>query len=466
MNVLAYWHQPRFSSGEHGNNAAYQPFWQDLYDAGADIVLNGHDHDYERFAPQGPTGVADPGHGVREFVVGTGGAENRAFASTIVANSEARATGTFGVLELTLGPSSYTWQFLPVAGATFTDAGEGSPHGPPSNTPTAAFTASATTVATGTAVQFTDSSGNAASWSWDFGDGTTSTAQNPTHTWGVAGTYKVSLVAGNNGGLSTAATMTMTITPGVDTQPPTDATAFTATANGATAIDLAWVASIDNVGVAACDIYRDGSSTPLASVSGGASAYRDTGLAASTTYSYTIQCRDAAGNRSNVVGPVSATTAAAGTAMSVILAPVADTFADTSTPTVNTGTQLTIRVDASPVVHTYLKFDLTGLSGTVTKATLRIYGKSTSSSGYLVGSTATTWTETGLTAANAPPIGASVGGSGPIPTGTWTSVDVSSLVTTGGPVAFGLSGISTTSVSMASRESGATAPQLVLEITQ
>src|SRR5688572_24224192 len=75
MCTLAYWHKPRFSSGaNHGNNSSFQPFWQALYDYGADVVLNGHDHTYERFAPQSPTAQADPTRGIREFVVGTGGA--------------------------------------------------------------------------------------------------------------------------------------------------------------------------------------------------------------------------------------------------------------------------------------------------------------------------------------------------------------------------------------------------------
>ncbi len=120
--TLAYWHQPRFSSGEHGSTSTYKPFWQALYDLGADVVVNGHDHDYERFAPQDPSGVADASKGIRAFVVGTGGAGQRAF-STIRANSEVRNTGTFGVLRLTLRPASYDWEFLPVAGKTFTDKG-------------------------------------------------------------------------------------------------------------------------------------------------------------------------------------------------------------------------------------------------------------------------------------------------------------------------------------------------------
>ena len=87
--TLAIWHHPRFSSGEHGNDTEVAPFWQALYDAGADVVINGHDHDYERFAPQDPNGRADRARGIREFVVGTGGAALRTFPTT-AANSELR----------------------------------------------------------------------------------------------------------------------------------------------------------------------------------------------------------------------------------------------------------------------------------------------------------------------------------------------------------------------------------------
>lgn len=126
--TLAYWHEPLFSSGAtHGNNPNYIDFWRDLYKAKATIVLNGHDHDYERFAPQTPDGLADPAHGIREFVVGTGGNNPRAFGSP-KPNSEVRKAFTFGVLKLTLRAHSYDWQFIPVAGQTFTDSGTGSCH--------------------------------------------------------------------------------------------------------------------------------------------------------------------------------------------------------------------------------------------------------------------------------------------------------------------------------------------------
>lgn len=122
--VLAYWHHPRFSSGQHGNDAAVGALWDALYAAGADVIINGHDHDYERFAPQSPGGAADPARGIREFVVGTGGASLRSF-STIRANSEVRNSVTFGVLKLTLSSNSYAWQFVPAGSGTFKDSGSG-----------------------------------------------------------------------------------------------------------------------------------------------------------------------------------------------------------------------------------------------------------------------------------------------------------------------------------------------------
>ena len=119
--TLAYWHKPRFSSGQHGNNSASQPLWQALYEARADVILNGHDHTYERFAPQNPNGQADA-NGIREFVVGTGGAGLYPFPS-IQPNSQVRNNTTYGVLKLTLHASSYDWQFIPIAGQNFTDSG-------------------------------------------------------------------------------------------------------------------------------------------------------------------------------------------------------------------------------------------------------------------------------------------------------------------------------------------------------
>jgi hypothetical protein len=120
--TLAYWHHPRFSSGTYGNNSAYQPFWEALQDHGAELVLNGHDHNFQRYAPQTPTGAADP-NGIREFIVGTGGKTHYAADAGPVSNREIANHDSFGVLKLTLHPASYDWRFEPEVGGSFTDTG-------------------------------------------------------------------------------------------------------------------------------------------------------------------------------------------------------------------------------------------------------------------------------------------------------------------------------------------------------
>jgi hypothetical protein len=123
--TLAYWHRALFSSGQSLGYSGVHDLWVDLYNARASLVLNGHDHDYERFAPQDPSGNYDPNHGITEMIVGTGGFSHFSFNST-AANSLVRDNTTFGVLKLTLHSNWYQWQFLPDSqsgNGTFTDSG-------------------------------------------------------------------------------------------------------------------------------------------------------------------------------------------------------------------------------------------------------------------------------------------------------------------------------------------------------
>jgi hypothetical protein len=125
--TLAYWHRPRWNDGGVvSNNSSY--FVQALYNAGAEIILNGHNHYYERFKPQTPSGTVDPDNGIREFIVGTGGRSHHGLSSTKPPNADVRDNTTFGILRLTLHPSSYDWSFVHEAGTTFTDAGTGLCH--------------------------------------------------------------------------------------------------------------------------------------------------------------------------------------------------------------------------------------------------------------------------------------------------------------------------------------------------
>jgi len=120
--TVAYWHHPRFGSGPHGGAAAMGVLWQVLYDAGADLVLAGHNHLYERFAPQDPSGRVDAARGIREITVGTGGRSHYQIRQ-LAANSEVRNTDTFGVLKVVLEPTRYTWEFVPERGKAFRDRG-------------------------------------------------------------------------------------------------------------------------------------------------------------------------------------------------------------------------------------------------------------------------------------------------------------------------------------------------------
>ncbi|HEX5826056.1 MAG TPA: metallophosphoesterase [Candidatus Limnocylindrales bacterium] len=119
--TLALFHHPRFSSGEHGSDAAVAPFWDALYEAGADLILNGHEHSYERFAPLAPTGDRDDERGIVQLIAGTGGRELRGFGDP-VEHSRLRAAVSHGVLRLDLQPGSWTFQFLSTDGV-FSDTG-------------------------------------------------------------------------------------------------------------------------------------------------------------------------------------------------------------------------------------------------------------------------------------------------------------------------------------------------------
>lgn len=135
--TLAYWHEPRFSSGEHGDNQGLATIWNDLVAAHVDLVLTGHNHDYERFDPLGATPQQngaeyqspnlDP-NGIRTFVVGTGGKNHYDFTAPPLAGEVVRNSDTYGVLLLSLHPTGYDWRFVPEAGKTFTDSGSGSCH--------------------------------------------------------------------------------------------------------------------------------------------------------------------------------------------------------------------------------------------------------------------------------------------------------------------------------------------------
>jgi chitodextrinase len=373
--TLAYWHHPRFSSGHGGSDTSMQAIWQTLYDEGADLVLTGHSHHYERFAPQDGSGRVDRTRGIRQFVVGTGGAFFTGM-STVVPNSEVRQNTTFGVLQVALHPSGYEWKFVPEAGRTFSDAGTETCHGKPQPD---------------------------------------------------------------------------------DTSAPSAPANLAATAVGSGRVELAWSAASDNVGVVGYEIWRDGAL--LATTSGSGTTYADTSVSAGTSYRYAVKARDAAGNVSGASNEATATTPA-----SLSFAPEADAYVSEASPSTNYGSSVNLRADGAtdPDVESFLRFTVSGLSGGVQSAKLRLYAWSATGNGPALYPSGSSWSESTITWNTRPArTGTVVADAASIPAASWVEYDVTPLVTGNGTVSFTLAPQTTDGVDFYSRE-GTTKPELIV----
>lgn len=312
MCTLAYWHIPLYSSGGRANgNSLY--FWQALYAAHADVVLSSHDHTYERFGPQDPYAHLDAANGVREFIVGTGGANHTSFV-TVSANSEVRNSTSFGIMEMTLHPTGYDWNFVPDTAGGFTDSGTGTCHSAGGDTtpPTAPTNLRATAVSPSEVdLSWTASSDNFGVAGYRiYRNGTqvgTSTATAYADTSVQPSTsYSYTAVAydaaGNTSPASNTAAVTTPATP--DTIPPSPPSGLAANPYSGTEVDLSWTASTDNVGVAGYRIYRNGAQVGTSTTT----SYADKGLQAGTGYSYYVTAYDAAANVSAASNTATATT--------------------------------------------------------------------------------------------------------------------------------------------------------------
>ncbi len=464
--TLAYWHVPLFSSGGRADST-YKTFWDALYAADADVVLAGHDHLYERFGPQRPDGTADQMRGIREFVVGTGGANHTSFTKTIFPNSEVRNDTTYGILELTLHPTSYTWRFVPEAGAAFTDGGTGQCHGSSSDTspPSAPTSLSATAAAPNRIdLAWTASSDDvgiagyriardgaqvATTTSTGYSDSTVSPAT--THTYTVA--------AVDAGGNVSPSSDPATATTPPDTTPPSDPTNLAAAA-GPTGfrVDLTWSASSDDVAVSEYQVLRDGAPVGTSTTT----AYTDATVDAETTYAYTVVARDGSGNTSGPSNTATLTTPPPATTLA--FTPTDDAYVQSDQPTTNFGASAQLVVDASPIRRLLLKFSVAGIRGrTVLSAKLRLRCVDGSPKGGTFRRVASSaWGEGGVNWNNQPPAdGAAIASLGSVVPGTTYEVDVTSLVTADGTYTIEADSASSDGAYYSSKE-GSVPPQLVV----
>lgn len=583
--TLAYWHIPLFSSGGRASSNT-QALWQILYNNNVEVVLNGHDHIYERFAPQAPNGTLDNARGVRQFTVGTGGSNHTSLAS-LAANSLVRNTDTFGVLKLTLHSTSYDWQFVPEAGKTFTDSGTASCFGTgqsgntstpvtPSRTPTTGPLPSATNtpLPIGTQIDpgptelFTfnpvaDSYVNQSSPTTNYGTSTqlrvdgsplvrsylrfdvrdlrgritratlrvyANTALSTGYdvravtdnTWGettinynnaptfgnavgasrsvAAGSWAnidvTSLITGNGSysfALTTTSSTALSLVSGeasangphliVESQIPTATLNPTATPTAtasqtftAMATDTQTATPTNTLFPAATDTATDTptalatpSHTPTDTSPPTAIDPNDTPTATQTEISTpgdppTDTPTPIDSETPTPLDPPTETATATSGIAAFTFAPAADSYVNASSPTTNYGTATTFRVDGLPIVRSYLRFNVQGLSGTVTRATLRVFANSAASSGATANLVSNnTWTETGINYNNAPPLGSALGSSGSFGTGVWITMDVIAYITGNGTYSIALTTPGGTAISLSSRESGTHAPQLIVE---
>ena len=219
--TLAYWHHPRFSSGLHGDTPSVAAFWDDLYQAGAEVVLNGHDHVYEHFVPLNPSGQTDPAQGISQFTVGTGGAELMEFEGDNPL-SDVQIAGVNGVLVMELHRDGYNWQFVTTPNGEIADTGSASCHDAPSELPT---DTTGTTTAGTTGITDTSTTGTTGTTS------STSTTAGATlgTTTGTSTTGTTGTTIGTTTGTTTTGTTTTGTTTGTSTTGTTSSTSTRST---------------------------------------------------------------------------------------------------------------------------------------------------------------------------------------------------------------------------------------------
>ena len=489
--TIAYWHRPRFSSSTTTpSSGTYTAFWNDLYSAGADIVLNGHAHDYERFDPQTAAGAPDP-KGLREFVVGTGG-DNFQTMGPGIANSVVRNASAFGVLKLTLHAGSYDWQFVAATGYTLNDSGSASCHATPGGDTTAPSAP--------TNVQASAQSANQVNLSWTASTdnvgvknyriyrgangatpGLLTTTTNGTPSFidtsvveSTTYTYQLQALdaAGNASTMSNTATVT---TPSAtDTSPPTAPANLAVEDVFYNELDLGWSASTDTgTGVSGYRVFRKGPGentfTLLATTAGtgpGSTSYVDLTVKPGSTYSYYVTAFDGANNVSAASNTVSAQTPPGPSSQTYTFTASADATIQQAKPTTTGGSKSPLVVDNSPVEDALIAFTVSTTNcDTLTSAKLTLSnnndGSSTGGDVYTTGP----FSESTVTWNSAPTRGTLLNSIGAVASNATVSVDVTQGSPLNGSANFRIGSPNSDGVRYFSREGTGGNPTLTVVCT-
>jgi hypothetical protein len=376
--TIVYYHHPLFNVGTEGPTPQMADIWKLLAQYKVSIVLNGHDHDYQRWMPLDGNGQPSP-DGITEFVVGTGGHGLQSFPQSDdrVAYSNNSNPEAFGILTLQLNKSGANFSFLSTDESVL-DSG-------------------------------------------------------------------VIPCRGAN----------------ADEQSPTMPTKLTAAAVSSTRVDLTWGAAQDNTGVAGYAIYRNGLN--IATVPAYRLEYSDTTVTPALNYAYSMVAFDSEGRKSLATLPVKVVTP--GVATDITFSPVADLYVNSANPGSNYGKSPFMKISSNPEMNAYMRFTVTGLKGkSIAHAYLLIYANNSNKQGFSVAMVESTiWGEESTSFKTAPSVGDVLADSGAISADSWITLDLTEVVTGEGTYDFSITANGDKSISLASRESGVNAPQLVID---
>jgi hypothetical protein len=370
--VIATLHHPIFSIGSHGPTERIAHIWPLFAEHGVDIVLDGNEHNYQRWQPLDANGNVDA-QGVTEFVVGMGGRNVRQFTSSDdrVAYGYDTSPSALGALRMELNPDGLTFMYINIEG------------------------------------QLLDSGA----------------------------------ISCDGGRDTTAPTTPMNLVGSTDT-------------SGAAIVT--WEGANDNTGIAGYTIYRD--DVAIDKTAAGSQSFTDFSAQLGTTYTYAIDAFDPSGNHSALSNDVTITMPSSGT---TVLQAVADAYVNEEEVTRNFGNHRTLRTDSSPVIRSYLRFNVPNLGSPIVSATLRVYANSASSEGYSVYSTDGGWDEQTINFTNTPTMNTEVVNSGGFSENTWTTADVTGLINGASEVNLVLTSSQNTAISFSSHE-GDNPPELVI----